>query len=301
MKKKYFHPVSRPKAQTGDNGVSGGANSRRRLSAKNLIIILSAVLVICVAVVVPVCVVFVDIPVNPVFEDFDQENDYWLGVTWNSTAGAQLYEVEFCYDDPVLRTTKISKGSTKNRKYYLERRAGSVYFRVRAVKGNRKGKFSDWIKKDIGAWTLTAPVVTINTATLQISWTPVTYRYEYDFSNVVPAYVYEYAWQAEDEEGEELVWHSDKSLSSNVRFDSSLLTRSEYLSYRAGEEWPGDIMLYFRVAAVNHSFNVLKGFSSDVNDTPEELSLSRVYNEVGEYGETSILITKEIFDALSNK
>ena len=298
MKKKYFQPVARPSTQDNNNGVSDGKDSRRRLSAKRLIIILSAILVVCVAVVVPVCVVFIDIPVTPVFSDFDQKDDYWLSVTWNNVAAATSYEVEYCFEDPVLQTTKITKGLTTNRKYFIERRAGFVYFRVRAVKGERKGKYSDWIIKQVDPWKLAAPLITINKTTMQVSWTPVSYRFEYDYSNLVPAYVYEYAFQGE---GEEIVWIDDKTISTGVRLDSYLLTRSEYHSYEVGEEWPGDITLHFRVAAVNHSYNYLGGFSDSVNQTPAELALSYVYESTGEYAETSLVITQEIFDGLSSK
>ncbi len=299
MSKKYFLPASKPIDNKETNGASGGSSSRRKLSAKSLIIILSIILVVCVAVVVPVCVVYVDIPVKAEFLDFDQKNDYWLVASWNSVAAAQSYDVEYCCEDPGLTTT-ITKGNTKNKKFYIERKAGSVYFRVRAVKGERKGKYSDWIEKEIDAWTLSKPVVTVNTTTMQISWTPVTYRYEYDYSKIVSAYVYQYAWKPVDDEDDKLEWKDDKSLTNYVRLDSSLLTLSEYFDYQFNDhEWPGDITLYFRVAAVNHGYSTLGGFSDYVGDTPEELALRKIYNEVGEYGETSVTITKEIFDALS--
>ena len=282
------------------NGASGGGSSRRKLSAKSLIIILSIILVVCVAVVVPVCVVYVDIPVQAEFVEFDQENDYWLVASWNSVAAAQSYDVEYCFDDPVLTTTSITKGSTKNKKFYIERRAGTVYFRVRAVKGERKGKFSDWIVKNIDAWTLSKPEVTVNLTDIQVSWTPVSYRYQYDYSKVVPAYVFRYAWKPVDDEDDKLEWRDDKSLTNYVRLDSSLLMLSEYFDYQFNDyEWPGDITLYFRVAAVNHGFSTLGGFSDQVNETPEEIALNRIYNEIGQYGEVSVTITKEIFDALS--
>ena len=300
MSKKYFLPASKPIDNKETNGASGGSSSRRKLSAKSLIIILSIILVVCVAVVVPVCVVYVDIPVKAEFLDFDQKNDYWLVASWNSVAAAQSYDVEYCFEDPVLTTTVITKGNTKNKKFYFERSAGSVYFRVRAVKGERKGKYSDWIEKEIDAWTLSKPVVTVNTTTMQISWTPVTYRYEYDYSKIVSAYVYQYAWKPVDDEDDKLEWRDDKSLTNYVRLDSSLLTLSEYFDYQFNDhEWPGDVTLYFRVAAVNHGYSTLGGFSDYVGDTPEELALRKIYNDVGEYGETSVTITKEIFDALS--
>lgn len=284
------------------NGASGGGSSRRKLSAKSLIIILSIILVVCVAVVVPVCVVYVDIPVQAEFVEFDQENDYWLVASWNSVAAAQSYDVEYCFDDPVLTTTSITKGNTKNKKFYIERRAGTVYFRVRAVKGERKGKFSDWIVKNIDAWTLSKPEVTVNLTDMQVSWTPVSYRYQYDYSKVVPAYVFRYAWKAVDDENESLVWHEDRSLSPNAQLAGALVTLSGgYYDYYSGldEDWPGDITLYFQVAAVNHGFSTLGGFSDQVNETPEEIALNRIYNEIGQYGEVSVTITKEIFDALS--
>ena len=291
MRKKYFLPASKP---------IKNKKTKNAFAWRRLVIALSILLIVCVAVVVPVCVVYIDIPVRAEFVDFDQEKDYWLVASWNSVAAAQSYDVEYCFDDPVLTTTVITTGKTKNKKFYIERRAGVVYFRVRAVKGERKGKFSDWIKKEIDAWTLSQPEVTVNPSDMQVSWTPVTYRYQYDYSKVVSAYVYRYAWKSADDESETLVWHDDKSLATSVSLRASLLTLGEYWDYQFSDgEWPGDITLYFRVAAVNHGFSTLGGFSDHVNETPEEMALNRIYNEVGQYGEVSVTITKEIFDALS--
>ena len=297
MKNKFLRPVPKTENQTDNKTVADGDRPHRKLSLKSIIIILAAVLVVCVSVVVPVCVVYVDIPVKPSFSAFDQENDYAITITWKKVAGAQKYDVEFCHDDPVLTTTIITKGTTQNGRYTVQRQKGPLYFRVRAVKNNKKGKYSDWIKYEIDPWTLSAPVVTINPSDLQVSWIPVRYRYYTEYDKVVSAYTYSYAWETE---GEETVWYKDKAISTGVGLASALASNVYYRDYYQGfdDVWPGDVTLRIKVAAVNYSYNILGGFSKEVGNSAQEQALNTVYDEVGEYGEAALLITQEIFDAL---
>ena len=109
MKKKLLRPVPKTENQSEKESVADGKNSHRKLSLRKAIIILAAFLIVSVSVVVPVCVVYVDIPVKPRFEPFDQENDYSVTVVWDKVAGAKSYDVEFYYDDPVLTTTNITE------------------------------------------------------------------------------------------------------------------------------------------------------------------------------------------------
>lgn len=299
MKKKLLRPVPKTENQSEKESVADGKYSHRKLSLRKVIIILAAFLIVSVSVVVPVCVVYVDIPVKPRFEPFDQENDYSVTVVWDKVAGAKSYDVEFCCDDPVLITTNITKGTTKNGRYTVQRHKGNLYFRVRAVKSGKIGKFSDWIKCEIQPWVLSAPVVTINPSDLRVSWIPVNYRFYYDHSNTVSAYTYTYAWETE---GEEVVWYKDKAISAGVGLASALVSSARYRNYYQGfdDVWPGDTTLHIKVAALNHGLNQLGGFTKEVGGTPEKQALSNIYEEIGEYGEASLVITKEIFDALPN-
>lgn len=299
MKKKVLRPVAKTENENTEKKVTDGNSSHRKFSLKHLIIILAAFLVVSVSVVVPVCVFYVDIPVKPVFAEFDQKNDYSISVTWDKVVGAEKYDVEFCHDDPVLTSTVITKGSTQNSRFTMQRQAGPLYFRVRAVKKGRKGKFSDWIRYDIEAWKLSAPGnITIDPASLIVSWIPVTYRYYNDNGNTVTAYEYSYAWEID---GEELTWISDKSIAAEVRLDSGLFTHYLYVDYFQGysDQWPGDVTLRVKVRALNHGLNILSGFSKEVGGTVQEQALNSIYEENGEYGEAGLVITKEIFDALA--
>ncbi len=299
MKKKYLRPV--PKTETTKKeGNADERVSRRKFTVKKLIIILLAVLVACTAVIVPVCVVYVDIPVKPSFADFSQQNDYSITVKWNKIAAATSYELEYCHSDPNEGNAEIIKGSTEQNRFTMQRYAGDLYFRVRAVKKNRKGQFSEWIHYEIEAWTLTAPKVTINSASLLASWTSVNYRYYNDYSPIAPAYIYSYGWQLPDEE---TVWNYDlKSIAPNISLLAAVFTHSHFRDYYQGleYEWPGDMTVKIRVAALNYSLYNLD-FTKYVDSSPKSEALNQIYNEVGAYGESELLITQEIFDALPKK
>ena len=298
MKKKLQSPVAKAENKSTEKKTTDGNTSRRKFSLKHVIIILAAFLIVSVSVVVPVCIYCVDIPIKPAFSEFDQKNDYSITVTWKKVAGAERYDVEFCHDDPSLPSTTITKGATQNGRYTIQRQAGTLYFRVRAIKNGKKGKFSDWIQYDIEAWKLSAPVITVDSSNLIVSWIPVTYRYYNDNGNKVTAYTYSYAWEID---GEDLVWYNDKSIASEVRLDSGLFTHRHFLDYYQGysDEWPGDVTLHIKVSALNHGLNMLGGFSKKVGDSVQEQALYTIYEENGEYGEATLDITKEIFDALA--
>ncbi len=299
MKKKYLRPVPKT-ANESDSKKAPAANARRKLSLTQIIVILAAFLIVSVAVVVPVCVVYVDIPVKPTFVSFDQQNSYSISVTWKKTAGATSYDLEYCHEDPST-AEKTTRVNTQNNRYTMQRYAGPLFVRVRANKNKRKGKYSDWIRLDVESWTLAKPLVTINESSLQASWTPVNFRYYNDYSHTAPAYVYTYGWKFEDTD---VQWNGYEIPSKATYVDlSPLFGRSvfeDYLDYYAGLslEWPGDLTLYVKVAALNESRYDIKLDVSYVEAQKELQALNQIYETKGEFGEAELLVTKEIFDAL---
>ena len=297
MRKKYLRTV--PKTVDSDkNAKSSGGKDRRRFSTKTIIIVLAVFLVVSVAITVPLCIFYIDTPIKPSFSDFNQENDYSITITWNKITVAKSYEVEFSYSDPTISTTSsIIKGSTVNPRFTIQRSAGNLYFRVRAVKSNGKGKYSDWIVKEIQPWSLSAPEISIDPTSLLISWTPVTYRYYNDYSNKVPAYICTYGWK--EEGAEKITWMSEeKTVSQSLKIAVHTLSpfAGYYQGFSDGFEWTGDVTFYVKVAALNYGIYPLT-MSKEIGNKPETQALNQIYNEIGTYGETSIVITQDVFDA----
>ena len=300
MKKKYLRPVPKTVNET-DETKAPDAKAPRKLSLKKIVVILAVFLVVAVAVTVPVCVFFVNIPVAPAFESFDQDSSYTTTIKWKRVAAARSYDLEYRFADPDDTYVASTKVSTPNNSFTLPRRAGTLYVRVRADKSGRKGKYSDWIKMDIEAWTLAAPTVTIGSSDLLVSWTPVNFRYFNDYSNVAPAYVYDIGWTLP---GGKTEWsrHDFWTLAPQVDISTAVFTHSDfeiYLDYYAGQaEWPGDLTLYVQAAALNKSRYDINLNSEYVAGDPAYIALSEVYSARGEYGQAQLVVTKDVFDEL---
>lgn len=276
-------------------------NKKLTKNAKVGIIIALAVVILALAIGLPLGLLYgksATVP-TPAFVEFNQNSDYTLRVTWSKINGADGYYYQYCYGDPNDAKAQIStENFTRNLTTSFERCQGTVAFRVKAnVKDG--AEYSNWIKINVDAWVLTAPVVTVG-EDLSIGWTKTTFKY-YDKSYDVPAYAYNLAIDEEwlqpldlDSVGNTIDMRSYIiNLLTNPPSTHSALVDKIY-TYNTSGVWQ-DVVLKVRVKALNKKQNLLQ--PSVATDVALK-SLKNIYHD-SEYGYAELVITENLYNQLT--
>ena len=273
-----------------------------KLSKKTLIIIIIASIVVASAVIIPVCVIFVDneITPKPEFYNFNQESSYSINVKWNKIRKSDNYTYQYCFGNPIDDGAVLSKEcKTENCMTTFDRHKGIVGFRVKANIPNVETSYSEWIILDVESWKLDSPVITINPDNLKISWTDVKYK-EYDVLNSVPRYAYNASI------------NGTAILSKDLYQASNILDPTYFIQCIVNPDetiFPeyADMVYSYLLASesekaskwVNTTFEVkVKSLNYNVylnQNVAKDDYLYNVYDD-SEYGYVTLTITRELFD-----
>lgn len=268
-----------------------GQKTKKQLSKRSMIaIIISAVIVVLLAIALPIGIIFGSrrVTTPTVSYVFNDETDYYITFKWDKVRKATAYEYQYVYGEPSAENANVIEGKTTNTTTRVKRHKKGVSFRVKSIISGENTEYSDWLQVNVSAWKLEEPIVTI-TDTLQMSWAASTYKIDDVVKNVER---YEYTILIDGNELPLPAFSEFTYLDGAIRFLMNWIWYSDKISKyepdRKTEDWE-DIEIELKVRAVTYST------LGDAIDT--ETEIEEIYDP-SEYNSVKFTITEDIYKKL---
>jgi len=257
---------------------------KKPLTKKQIIMISVAVVVLLAIIATAITLPIVLLNKNeflPEVVDFDQNNDAYVKIGWDSVAGATSYIIEYYYDKIEEDESNVVTAMTTAKTYQILRRKGVLAFRVKVLKDNKKGEFCPWQFFNVSPLILEKTSnVGLNTNGV-LSWDKVKYL-DIQTLKEVPTYQIEISFTGD------LVTNAVSNkfiVYENIALINQYI--STLISYDEGvDEWQ-DVTLTVRVKALN--YNKI----GDIIFTDDDYEYLYNAYEENEYYESVIIINKQ--------
>ncbi len=223
------------------------------------------------------------IPQNLHVEDFDQRDDFEVLIRWKEVFNATGYTLEYKYEFDYYEVESVETTLSGR---YVERKRGTLQYRVKAHNKKRESQFSEWQSFYIEPMKLELPEIKYtqnrDDNTITISWNPVEYKY-YNEMRDVPSY----------ELIDATYWHGENPEYTQSRPLETISYNYEYtIETFKGYDYIGDVLL-IKIRALNYMCVPDEKMPAVIRREYKPIELYEIYDISEEWAEIEIEIENE--------